>query len=677
MSCSLRLVCVTLCAATAGLVFPGRPAWAQRLPGWARPPRARQTADGPEAREHPPVARPKVPPRRPEGPIHRALRRPVSVDFHQTPLDDVAASLQEMCGIPVLLDLAALGDVGLKPDIPVSLRVSDITLRSALQLMLRPVDLTCEVRNDVLMITTPEEAEESVQTRVYPVGDLIGIRLDDGYIDYDFDSLIELITCCVRPESWGDGGPAPIYEVHLGGTAAIVLPQTEEIHEQIASLLEALRSVARQTAEGKSPEPVLFDYHWPEPPAYRLVRDALSKKVSLDFRETPLGDVIDHLRKGTGVNVILDRGALDDVDIPENAAVSFQVADAPLGTALRRMLRDLDLTFQVWDEVLVVTTPEEAELRLTIGIYPVADLIAPVDRLPWVGLGDDILLELISGDVEPATWDCVGGPGSISRVDLEDLDVLVITQRQDVHEQVAAYLARLRDIVQQARSDPAADPVERLRQLFDEVPLHEPPPGALDKKVSFDFDGTPLVDVAKFIAETCEIPCRLDESALRDNGLSPDTEVTLRVSGITLRSGLKLVLDQLELTWVVRGGTLLITTPEEAEQQLTFDIYRVGDLVTFRDEDGDLWEEYSLLVQTVRGNVMPYTWDTNDARIAAGKFAGEQILMVWQTDRGHEEIAALLDELRELAQQASHDGQPPRRARYYGRYYGGMGGGFF
>ncbi|OHB80955.1 MAG: hypothetical protein A2V98_17970 [Planctomycetes bacterium RBG_16_64_12] len=56
----------------------------------------------------------------------------------------------------------------------------------------------------------------------------------------DFDSLIELITTTVAPESWDDvGGPGSIapFETNL----SIVVSQTQEVHEEIVDLLEQLR----------------------------------------------------------------------------------------------------------------------------------------------------------------------------------------------------------------------------------------------------------------------------------------------------------------------------------------------------------------------------------------------------------------------------------------------------
>ncbi|MBW3599018.1 MAG: general secretion pathway protein GspD [Planctomycetes bacterium] len=56
----------------------------------------------------------------------------------------------------------------------------------------------------------------------------------------DFDSLIELITTTIAPESWDEvGGPGAIHQ--HGGNLSLVISQTQEIHEQIADLLEQLR----------------------------------------------------------------------------------------------------------------------------------------------------------------------------------------------------------------------------------------------------------------------------------------------------------------------------------------------------------------------------------------------------------------------------------------------------
>ena len=61
-----------------------------------------------------------------------------------------------------------------------------------------------------------------------------------GAANADFDSLIDLIKEVIEPESWDDvGGPGSIERFPL--TIAIIISQTGDVHDQIASLLEQLR----------------------------------------------------------------------------------------------------------------------------------------------------------------------------------------------------------------------------------------------------------------------------------------------------------------------------------------------------------------------------------------------------------------------------------------------------
>ena len=58
-------------------------------------------------------------------------------------------------------------------DEPVTINLQNVTLRSALRLMLKRMQLTYIIKDEVLMITTPEEAESELIAKVYPVADLV------------------------------------------------------------------------------------------------------------------------------------------------------------------------------------------------------------------------------------------------------------------------------------------------------------------------------------------------------------------------------------------------------------------------------------------------------------------------------------------------------------------------
>ncbi len=85
---------------------------------------------------------------------------------------------------------------------------------------------------------------------------------------------------------------------------------------------------------------------------------------------------------------------------------------------------------------------------------------------------------------------------------------------------------------------------------------------ALLKPYVFAFSKpTPLNEVAKQLGQTLNSPVVVDRAALDRMSLKIDDEVQLQLEGVRLKTGLKLLLDQLDLTYrVVPEDNLLIVT---------------------------------------------------------------------------------------------------------------------
>ena len=113
----------------------------------------------------------------------------------------------------------------------------------------------------------------------------------------------------------------------------------------------------------------------------------LEKPTKLEFIDTPLEDVIAQLKEYHQIEIQLDRGALDDMGIGTDTPVTRQLHGISLRSALRLMLGDLDLTYMIDNEVLMITTREKAESRLTTRVYPVADLVVPIQPPTMGGMG--------------------------------------------------------------------------------------------------------------------------------------------------------------------------------------------------------------------------------------------------------------------------------------------------
>ncbi len=109
----------------------------------------------------------------PTAKIRKALEEPTKMDFTETQLSDVVNYLKDYHHIEIQLDLKALEDASIGPETPVTRRLDHITLKSALRIMLGALDLTYIIKNEVLLITTPDKASNELTTKVYPVGDLV------------------------------------------------------------------------------------------------------------------------------------------------------------------------------------------------------------------------------------------------------------------------------------------------------------------------------------------------------------------------------------------------------------------------------------------------------------------------------------------------------------------------
>ena len=105
----------------------------------------------------------------------------------------------------------------------------------------------------------------------------------------------------------------------------------------------------------------------------------LDNNTKLEFVETPLNEVIDYLKDLHQIEIQIDEKALKDVGIDSKTAVTKNLSGISLRSALRLMLKEMDLTYVIRDEVLLITTPEEANAKLVTKVYPVADLVLPIN----------------------------------------------------------------------------------------------------------------------------------------------------------------------------------------------------------------------------------------------------------------------------------------------------------
>lgn len=188
-----------------------------------------------------------------EGRIEAELDRilPEPLDFMEIPLVELMQIIAEQYEIQVVFDTAALDSLAISPETEVTVKLRDISLHSALDLVLssspETEELTYLVDDEVLLITSEDEAQARLEVRVYRVDDLIRNE-QTGMLD--FDRVIELLATTVEHDSWqqnqtGEGCMIPL------PPGMLVISQTRRVHQQIADLLAEVRNV-KQQIEGET-----------------------------------------------------------------------------------------------------------------------------------------------------------------------------------------------------------------------------------------------------------------------------------------------------------------------------------------------------------------------------------------------------------------------------------------
>lgn len=211
---------------------------------------------------------------------------------------------------------------------------------------------------------------------------------------------------------------------------------------------------------------------------------------------------------------------------------------------------------------------------------PPAEPAEPAKRDTPPSIKFESTVRVIQSTIAPDTWDDVGGEGSIEVVD--DWGVAVISQTPDVHDQIENLLSTIRRVIAQQDGMTQAGQPSRpsIAERADHAERRDEIEELLAESVTIDFLETPLSEIVAVLEEEHGIEIEIDARSLDEIGLSTDTPITKRLSGISLRSALKLMLRDLGLTYLIEDEVLQITTPDTAETRLITKVYPIKDLAT-------------------------------------------------------------------------------------------------
>jgi hypothetical protein len=232
--------------------------------------------------------------------IQQKLLQKIDLHIPTAEFGSVIETLAKKLDINIIVDPVGLEEAGVTLNQIISHEFRGITAKSALKNMLRRLNLTYFIQNEVLEINSVGITEGPYQTKVYDCRDLLELipkvparreafgtlnggggfgtgaapmkpqptsaekASNDPFSDsatlpesapksnseqlakemvYDGDKLVELISDSIGPELWRDeGGKGTIHHFNT----MIVVHHTAEAHEQIEKLLISMRELAKQ-----------------------------------------------------------------------------------------------------------------------------------------------------------------------------------------------------------------------------------------------------------------------------------------------------------------------------------------------------------------------------------------------------------------------------------------------
>ncbi len=223
------------------------------------------------------------------------------------------------------------------------------------------------------------------------------------------------------------------------------------------------------------------------PPPGRLF-GALDKKIPVDFRDDPFGEVVERLADATGLNIIVNWNDLKHAGIDRTVPIDLSLPrEITLKKALTEVLEQaggglVDVGFDITEDALKIATRSTLDKQTYTAVYDINDLLmeipifndAPMTDLrhvsqqaaqaaieqpeqPWLYGDDDDdepeedpkragrarkIIELIQETVAPSSWRDNGGTiGTINEINGQ----LVVTQNSASQQQIGDLLGKLRE----------------------------------------------------------------------------------------------------------------------------------------------------------------------------------------------------------------------------------------
>ncbi|MEK7465871.1 MAG: hypothetical protein AAB074_00530 [Planctomycetota bacterium] len=186
-------------------------------------------------------------------------------------------------------------------------------------------------------------------------------------------------------------------------------------------------------------------------------------KVSLNFTDAPLTEVVDFFREVTSVNILISKGVKDG---GEDHPVTLKVDELKATDCLALITKMVDLSYRIEEGVVMIVTMEETKKETYLELYDVRDLLLHLRdfKAPEISLGsgagtsegigvevtasedsssslDDptVLVDLIKNHTCGTSWN----DNPKCSVEIQN-GILIVVQTKEGHGQVSTLVEKLR-----------------------------------------------------------------------------------------------------------------------------------------------------------------------------------------------------------------------------------------
>jgi len=360
------------------------------------------------------------------------------------------------------------------------------------------------------------------------------------------------------------------------------------------------------------------------------IEEALKRTADMQFVGQTLEEILHLLAVEYKMPIIAEFGAIQQAGIPKDVEVHAGVKGIPLAEALQVVLGSVKnggLMAEVEDDGLHIRPrPKRDPLTLQTpqaSPDPAPAGLKPSDLPEFAMRGQtDASIKALQGQIEQLRTIVEAQKALIEKTTGTPKNEVELPPRANAQSSKLKpidELLHLTDKVDPSTSGNSGKPSNNVSAAGGANVKSAPPSGevrefrpesvnedrmrrVLNDSVDFQFTGQTLQEVVNYLSSEKNIVIRLDTTELTNAGVSPDQEITLIVSGISLRSALNMLLKDVggtALDYLFEDEVMVVTTKEKADETFQTVIY-----------DASVLGDPTQVMQIIRQTVEPQSWST-------------------------------------------------------------------